>query len=106
MPAFAGMTEGVIQCDRKLLYHFCVIARESGQSSKRRRLELLPLRHRNGVLPAFAGMTERVVRSDPKLLYRTRRFALTQAGPEHEALATVPGALYPPVRNGAPPRHV
>ena len=38
--------------------------------------------------------------------YRTRRFALTQAGPEHEALLTLPGATYPPVRNGAPPRHV
>jgi hypothetical protein len=44
--------------------------------------------------------------------YRALRFCLTQAGPEHHALAALAdlvaltGPLYPPVRYGSPPRHV
>jgi hypothetical protein len=44
--------------------------------------------------------------------YCALRFCLTQAGPEHHALAALAdlvaltGPLYPPVRYGSPPRHV
>ena len=50
-------------------------------------------------------------RNEPRP-YCALRFCLTQAGPEHHALAVLAdlvaltGPLYPPVRYGSPPRHV